>query len=106
MSSSTHCSTHRERHGFYPPHELMNHYELRHLQRYSGRLFTRIWLSLQDNAGYSAVWFTREQISLVARIPLHQLDNAQTECVNAGLLVIRPGQLDRYELGKGQNERL
>jgi hypothetical protein len=94
------CTTQRERHGFSLPPALMSHYELRHLQRYSGRLFTRIWLSLQDNNACDAVWFSRAQISLVARIPLEKLDDAKRECVEQALLIIRPGELDRYELGK------
>jgi hypothetical protein len=99
-------TTKRERHGYVLPPALMNHYELRNLQRYSGRLYTRIWLSLKDNAGFDSVWFSREQISLVARIPLDKLDAAQRECIEAGLLVIRPAPLDRYELARRQDDRL
>jgi hypothetical protein len=97
------CDTHdvqRASFGYAVPPVLLNQYELRQLPRYAGRLFTRIWLSIQDNHCCDAVWFSRVNISIHARIPLEKIDDAQRECIEQGLLIIRPGPLDRYELGK------
>jgi hypothetical protein len=56
------------------------------------KMFLALWFKMARNASTEA-WFSDEQISIRARIPIQYIPGVRAELTNAGLVTIHKGQL-------------